>query len=376
MQDKCDILILTASFGSGHSSVSKAITEYVHSHDSTLIIKTKDLYEIINPLFNKSMYKGYELLVRYGYKVYNYEYYRKNNNQNLRNVYTSSKRSLNKLDKYINEVKPGLIISTFPSCSGYISRYKKMYEKTIPLVTCITDVVDSDEWLYDETDIYFVAVEEIKNRLINKGVNKDKVMTTGIPIRSNFIVHKNKTHIKEALGFAKEDKVILIMGGSLGIIPEDEAFYKWLKKYNKLKVVILTGKNKKLFKKLNKYNKIKNIQVIDYTDKVADFMKAADLLITKAGGISLFEAIASKLPFIVYNAILGQELENCKFIKKHHIGLVSPTMELLKSTINEMLSNEDKYIETSKKLIEMSRYIDMDKMATTILSIYYNTNDK
>ena len=315
MQDKCDILILTANFGNGHISVSNAITEYIHLIDSNIHIKTEDFYEIVNPLIYKNMYKGYGWLVKYGYKLINYEYQIKNSGDKPKKIYTASTSNLTKLAKYLEETNPSLVISTFPTCTGYMSRYKEEYNSNIPLVTCITDVVDGIEWIYEGNDMYFVAADDVKEKLINKGIDRNKITTTGIPVRKSFINEKDKSSIRKKWNINQNDYVILIMGGSLGIIPEEEEFYQWLNNNKQLTVIILTGKNKSVYNKFSKYNDFDNIRILEYTDKVDELMQLSDLLITKAGGITLFEAIASKLPFIVYKPILGQELENCKFIE-------------------------------------------------------------
>ena len=85
-------------------------------------------------------------------------------------------------------------------------------------------------------------------------------------------------------------------------------------------VTLLVGKNKKLFEKY--YNKYLNMTVIGYTEEVHKYIRKAELIITKPGGITLFESIYSKTPIYVINPFLNQELGNAKFIESNKIGKV------------------------------------------------------
>lgn len=372
MHDKCDILILTASFGSGHISVSNAIIEHIKEREPDMKIVTIDLYKIVNPRLSKSIYKAYSLLVKHGYKLYNYEYYKKKYRKKESRLYTPSNRSLSKLAKLANELKPRIVISTFPNCTGYMSRYKETYKDNIPLLTCITDVVDNNEWLHKHNDLYFVPVEAIKERLIKKGINKDRIITTGIPIRKMF--HNdtfNNKIVREQYGYNETMFIILIMGGSMGILPERDAFFKWINSLNNTKTIILTGKNKGLYNKIINKN-YQNIRAIEYADNVSELMRMSNLLISKAGGITLFEAIASRLPFIVYKPTLGQEVENCKFIENYNIGYITYSIEELKNRLILFMKNEDEYDYLSQNLNNISQNIDMDKLVKNILGTYDN----
>ncbi len=369
--DKCDILILTAMFGGGHLAVANAIQEYIQEIDPSIQIMKKDFYEIANPLTYKGMYKGYELLVKNAHMVVNRYYNIKNKNDLVKDLDTASKSNLEKLKKYIEMVRPSLIISTFPICTGYVSKLKLNENETIPLVTCITDVVDTNEWIYEGTDLYLVACKEVKQGLIAKGIQESKIKVTGIPIKKEFI-QEDPSNVKLELGFRENDTVLLIMGGGLGLLPENNAFYEWLNELDHTKCVILTGKNKGLFNKLSVPQAYKNIQVIKYTTQVAKYMRASDLLISKAGGITLFEAIASELPMIVYKPVLGQEVINSQFIDKHRIGWIASNKDELKQTLLQKITDPQLRKDARRQLKFLKGNIDMEVLASSILGLYYS----
>lgn len=370
MRNSTDILILTATFGAGHLLVSKAIKQEIQQLNESLKIDIFDVYEIISPNLCKSMYKGYELLIKNSSDLYNYFYYKRNDIKNSQTddmIYTLY---LSKFAEFIFERKPKIIISTFPMCSGFVSKFKEKYNQDIALVTCITDVVDSWEWIYPKTDRYFVATSELKDKLVNKGVNKSDIIVTGIPIREGFLQSKCDNNLSKNFGIKPDDIVVLIMGGGMGIIPDDRNFYRWLNGYNNVKTIIITGNNRKLFNKLSQYNDLKNIIPMGYVDNIYELMRNSHILISKAGGVTLFEAIASKIPIIAYKPVLGQEIENCKFITSKKIGSVANNIDELRLRLYEYLKYNGLRNEVLSNIAEISESIDKKSLSKNVISLY------
>ncbi|MTI66216.1 MAG: glycosyltransferase [Firmicutes bacterium] len=369
MENKCDVLILSAMFGLGHITVSKSIKEHLKSYDENLRINIIDIFEKITPKLHDGIYKGYELLIKNEHKIYNYFYYKKKSKDKsqLNNiVYNMYKK---KFAQYIADTKPKLIISTFPMCSKFVSKFKEEFKSDIPLITCITDVVDSWEWIHPHTDRYFVATDKIKKRLYEKGIKKDKIKVTGIPVRKEFLNEKAKH--PNMINIEKDDFVILIMGGGVGLLPKNREFYYWLDNLEDVKTIILTGKNKKAYNTLIKEENFKNIKILGYTENVADLMSQSNIIVTKAGGVTLFEAINTKLPIVVYKPLLGQEIENCKFIIEDGIGTMANDTDELKNRILELKLDKDHRKNVRKNLLDIQNNINIDKLAKYILELYY-----
>ena len=110
------------------------------------------------------------------------------------------------------------------------------------------------------------------------------------------------------------------MGGGLGLIPYMEKTLQNLAQNPNLHITLLTGQNQKLFDKY--HNQFKNMTVVGYTNEVHQYLNKAELIITKAGGITLFEAIHTKTPLYILYPFLSQKIGNAKFIEKNEIGKV------------------------------------------------------
>lgn len=356
-----DILILTANFGSGHIMASNAIKEQLEIYNDQLNIKIVDIFEILSPHLNNELYKGYEVLIKKTRDIYNYFYQRKSNKEvDMDKIIY--KIYLSRVVKYIQKINPKLIISTFPTSSGFISMYKEKYKSNIPLITCITDMVYNWEWIYPNTDRYLVATNEMKEWFIEKGIHKNKIYVTGIPVRKEFSVRKENKDIKREYNIKENEFVILMMGGGMGILPKEQELYEWLNQLQGVKTIVITGNNKNKYNELVQNLDLKNVIVKGFVNEVAELMKHADLLITKAGGISIFEAIHAELPMIVYEPVLGQEIENGKFIETSRIGKVVKDSKELREKINEFTYDNNLRNELKMNIRKIKEQLDMTKL--------------
>jgi UDP-N-acetylglucosamine:LPS N-acetylglucosamine transferase len=163
------------------------------------------------------------------------------------------------------------------------------------------------------TDAYFVACEEIKNCLVKKGINNEHIYISGIPVRQEFKTY-NFSPVRQSY------KNILIMGGGIGLIPKcDEILFR-LNQMSNIIVTVITGKNNKLYRSLK--NKYPNIRIFGYSDNISQLMNSADILISKPGGITLFEAINSELPIFIIKPTLAHEIINADYVEQKGIGRV------------------------------------------------------
>lgn len=326
-----NVLMLSGKFGMGHNSAAYAIKEDLENkYDKNINIKTIDICEYLFPKAHKTIYKGFGIIADKYTGVYNFASTILNNKSDNLNI--PLKRVFSSNIKYLVEgFNTDIIISTLPLSSKIISEYKEYYNCNIPLITCITDVTAHAEWINSNTDIYLVATQGVRDQLIKSGVRKSDIYISGIPVKCGFKDDENQQQ-------NKNEKHLLIMGGGLGLLPKEEEFYIGLNNATGFRTTIITGKNKTAYKKL--HGKYENIEVVGYTNKVSKYMKEADLLISKPGGVTLFETIHSELPILAFNPNLAQELYNADYIENEAIGkIVRGNVDMVKE-ITSLLNND------------------------------------
>ena len=337
-----NILILTAKYGMGHYTASMSLKQELEEKNKDINIEVIDFFEVIFPKLKTVMYNMFNTFVSRCGRIYNF-FYKFSANTNS----APFKRVIKKrIEKLIEEKDVDIVISTFPVCSKYISAYKKISDKNIKLYTYITDIDVNKEWLTEETDTYFVASNDTQEQILKYDIPKNKIKIVGIPVRKEF---------REEL-YKKDKNEVVVMGGGLGLIPCMEKTLEELLENSNIHITLLTGKNQKLFDKY--YNKYKNMTVVGYTNEVYKYMKKAELVITKPGGITLFEAIHSKTPMYVLHPFLNQEIGNAKFIEKNEIG------EVVWSKKEDITQDILSLLETTSKLEKMRT--NMQKIKNTL----------
>lgn len=352
-----NILILTGKFGMGHYSAAEAIKQEIEENykDINVNIKIIDIIDYLFPAISSYVYKSFDTLVSKWANLYNFI----NTNNEERNIKTFNYLFIKKLDKLFDKYNPEVVISTLPISSQYISKYKSIKKSNVPLLTFITDISSHSEWIHKNTNYYFVGYEKIKGSLVNKGISEEKIIITGIPVRKQF------REIDMDLNKNNKKKEVLIMGGGLGLISVNDELFEVLNNVKDIKTTIITGNNKSMYEYLR--DKYKNIKVIGYTEEISKYMKNSDLIISKSGGITLFEAIYSEVPMYVINPFLVQEIKNSKFIEKEKIGKVIRDKDFdIVSDILNLINDDDEITKMKNNMKNIKSRINQNEIINVL----------
>ncbi len=246
-----------------------------------------------------------------------------------------------KLRKYIKIEKPDCFITTQAFPCGMIADYKKKYKVKIPLVAVVTDFHPHRFWMHPFVDKYVVASEEARQTLIKEGVDEEKIAVFGIPISIEFTKDYSKGEIAKGLGFSPDLKSILVMGGGLGIGPIEQIVKNLDQLSYDFQMIVICGKNKFLYRKLRKIkNKIKKpLFVFSYVEYINKMMDFCDIIITKAGGITIAEALTKKMAIIITNPIPGQEERNVDFLLRRNAVMRAESCNQVNEKVTHLLED-------------------------------------
>ena len=311
-----NILILTGKFGMGHFSASQSLAQQLRGAFPGAEVGVEDLVAYTMPGLSEAMYKSFHLLVTYGSGIFN-TFYKLTENAKpdvrppLEGVF------LDKLEELLEARHPDAVIATHPLCAQICSRWKVETGGDLPLVTCVTDLSAHSEWINQGTDCYLVGSREVRDALCTKGVERNKICVTGIPVRSEFRHSVRLSRDNRADGVRR----LLIMGGGLGLLPRKDKFYEALNALPGVETTIIAGYNRRLYDRLA--GKYEHVEVLGYTDRVYEYMSRSDLMLSKPGGITLFETIFSELPILAWEPFLEQEKKNARFLVRAGIGRIA-----------------------------------------------------
>ena len=349
------IIIFYASYGGGHLTAAKSIYEYLTNNYKNLDVELIDCMKYVNIKIEKITTAAYREMAKklpwaWG-KIYS-----DSQTGPLAHISSRSNEIMAiKLLRLLREKKPDLIISTHPFGSQMCCYLKRKGKINSEIATIMTDFAPHDQWLIgsDYTDYFFVANDNMKKYLTLKKIDENKIFVTGIPISNKFSQNFDKIEICKNFGLKENLFTILFFGGGafgLGKSKTIEIFECFVKNFDNIQMIAISGKNEKMKNEfegiVNKNNKQDNIKILEYTDKVPELMSISDLVVTKPGGLTTSESLASNLPMIIINPIPGQEKDNAKYLEEKGIAVWirknDDSYEIIKSLLQD-----------KKKLLQM-----------------------
>ncbi|MCO1601487.1 MGDG synthase family glycosyltransferase [Desulfosporosinus nitroreducens] len=340
---KLKVLVFSASFGNGHLRAAEAVIEGIRIQEPSAIIMHLDFGDFLSKPINTMIKNIYGEIINHIPKLWGRFYYK----TSMVQPRSLSQRFLNKLGRkeflrYINVFKPDFIICTYPTVSSVLAqlRYEKVLK--VPVVTIITDYTVHSHWVHPSVDRYIVACTEVKDSLIAWGIEGSRIHVTGIPVSPKFEDQTDRGYILSKLGLKSNLPTFLVMGGSYGVLKSANRICKKLANSKvPVQAIIVCGKNEKLYQSLKELIvQARNpIVRLEYVHNVEELMSVSDLIITKAGGLTVSEALTKHLPLVIYKPIPGQEEENAHYVQKIGAGIVAHTEAELGQLINHFLMN-------------------------------------
>jgi processive 1,2-diacylglycerol beta-glucosyltransferase len=268
-----------------------------------------------------------------------------------------NKIAFKKFSRLIRANNPDAMIATQAFPCGLAADFKKYYNLDFPLFAVVTDYYPHRFWLHQEINYYIVASKDARDALVKEGVEENKIKILGIPVSLNFLKRYSVGEIAHDFGFQQDKKTILIMGGGSGLGPIKDLVKALGGLNSDFQIIVVCGNNKKLHEWIQKRKNTfsKNIYCFGYVDYINKLMDFADILITKAGGITVSEALTKELAIITTASIPGQEEKNVHYLKNKGSILEAKNKEELLRLTRELLDNPDYMDHLKRAAKEISR---------------------
>src|SRR5262245_951672 len=320
------VLILTASYGSGHNRVAATLaTEFRRAGASPRVID--HFYDLVHPEFDRLSRKLYYTVLRRAPVLWGAAYWLGDQLSVSSPLLMGLNRiGTNKLLRVLLEDPPDHIVSVHPTPVASLTELERRGFAIAPHTTVFTDFVAHTQWIYPHVERYCVPAEEIARDLTARGVARERVTVTGIPVAAEFSQHSERAQARLGIGVSPRPPVLLFMdgpGGGFGRL--EEATRTVLAMEEPLQAVVVTGREEALESRLRELavGRESRIKIFGYVDNVRQIMAAADFLVTKAGGLTLGEAMAADLPVICFGSLPGQEARNERFAAMAGVALVA-----------------------------------------------------
>lgn len=311
------ILILSCSTGGGHNSCARYILEELVGNN--VECEFKNFFDIVNSKAKDISSKVYLSTLGKDGEVFKNVYklgelYSKTRIKSP--VYLVNKLHKKALYKYICDNNFDLVIVThlFPALTLTAINKDKDFER-VNFITIATDY-EPCPFLEEAKPNYLIMQKGLEDKFINKGIDKEILVNSGIPVSSRFI--KTAKNVRSDFNINNE-RVILIMLGSMGFGRVDEILEELLKEDN-IKIVVVCGSNKDLYDNLLKINNDKLI-VLGFVNNINDLIYSSDIVMSKPGGLSSTEVAVMRKPFLHIFPIPGIETYNTLFFSEKGMSL-------------------------------------------------------
>ncbi|MBV8082708.1 MAG: glycosyltransferase [Candidatus Eremiobacteraeota bacterium] len=352
------VLFLSASVGEGHTAAAQAVCNALCATMPDCGCEVVDSYRYASEVFHHVVSNGYIGMVKVLPQLYGVIY-----DQAERATKVSGfKKWLHRytalnLRQFVAQLAPDVVVCTHAFPCGVMAEYKREYADAPGVVGVVTDFVVHPFWIHRNIDAYAVATASIRNTMMARGVRPDRVTVTGIPIDSRFRLRPDRRAVRRALGLAPDRTTLLVMGGGVGIGPLEKAIAKIDRLTHDVQTVVVVGKNPPLQRRVASVaRKLSHpVKVVGFVSNVFDYMQAADVLISKPGGLTSSEALAAELPMVMLKPLPGQEERNTLYLQEAGTGVRVQTARELSVVLDRLLSDEDALAAMRARARELAR---------------------
>lgn len=336
------VLILSAAFGAGHVKAAEALKGALLELSPGGEVVVVDFLRYFNRYVARVAERAYITATRRVPKAYEflYEYEEQRPFTQMKRLQSSI--GVIKLARLVDEVRPDVIVSTHFFPAGAVWRLQVRLAKQgchIPNAVVMTDYVPHPIWVFPAVDAFFVAHDAMRDYLLEMGVAPEKIQVTGIPIKDEFGQPKSKADLMEKHRLDSSLPLVLVVSGGRGVGPFSRIMEAMDRVTVPVQLVVIAGRNLGLEKQLQKeVRRMKTpVKVLGYVENVYEWMAMADLLISKAGGLTVSEAMAAGLPMLIVRPIPGQEVGNTEYLVERGAARYIKEMDELTGMADSLL---------------------------------------
>jgi processive 1,2-diacylglycerol beta-glucosyltransferase len=340
------ILVLSAGVGGGHVRAGQAVEAALRELDGQANVRHIDVLTLTNATFRRVYAQTYFDLVAKAPHVAGYIYDaldkprpKDSRRDGLRLMV--EKLNLLKFAKLLRQEPPDVIVNTHFLPAGIIAGLRRAGKLDTPQMVVTTDFEVHRLWVMQQVERYCTATAEGKACLENWGVAAESIRVTGIPIHPVFGVAKPQAACRARLGLDGARPVVLQLAGGFGVGPMRKIFEAILSIEMPLQVVVVAGKNDAARRELEGVQAPERhrVKIMGFTDQIDELMAAADLVVTKPGGLTSSEVLARGAAMAIVNPIPGQESRNADYLLENGAAVKINNIATLAHKLGPLLAD-------------------------------------
>ena len=358
------VLILSANTGGGHNSAAAAVQKEFERQGHHCDMR--DALSFVSEIHSDIISSGHTYIYRYFPQLFGIGY-RFEERHPPRFIYEQMAMGAKRFAAFLAETQYNAVVSTHLFGSMLVTEARKRCGVQVPHYLVITDYA-----LYPGTDMvdverYFIAAEGLVPLYRDAGIAPERLTVSGIPIRSSFLEKVGKTEARQRLHLPERDRIVLLFSGSIGcgrlhrVAPELEKSLP-----SDAHLVIICGHNKRAYEQLLDRCGPRTT-IVGYTNRIADYMAAADLCISKPGGLSITEMLVAELPMVLMLSVPGCESRNMSFFEGLQIALGTDDWDRAIEKTAFLLRNADELHTMRERMRQVTYHGGAVKIVGTVM---------
>lgn len=347
-------LVLCASVGAGHMRAAQAVEFALRELAPDATVQNIDVLTLTNAAFRRVYGTAYLDLVNKAPHVLGYVYDlldrpRDPDSKRDKLRFAMEKLNLSKFCDMLACDRWDVVVNTHFLPAEIIAHLRREGKSSLKQMTVTTDFETHRLWVNQPCDLYTSATAEGAAYLQHWGVPKDAISVTGIPIHPAFAKPRDRDACLKSQGLTGDRLIVLQSAGGFGVGPIAKLYEGLLAIDRPLEIVVVAGKNAAVKEELAKIAPPPRhrAHVLGFTDKIHELMAVADIVLSKPGGLTTSEVLASGAAMAIVNPIPGQESRNSDYLLENGAAIKINNLPTLSLKLNELLSNPQR-LETLK----------------------------
>lgn len=338
------ILIICGQLGHGHVQAARAVKEVAGMVQPDAEVQVVDFMEWNYPYIHQLSRYLFIQSVKNFPNVWGYLYQKTRYDSTFTQLCKKIRTyTLKRMMRLINEVRPSVVVCTFPLAAAAMSVLKSRGLTNVPTVTIITDHTDHSYWIHPYTDHYIVGSSSVRDALQRLGIPECRVSVTGIPVRPHFYREYDRMGLAVKHQLDPHLKTILVMGGGCGLIGHELTDVMNDRQHlpEKLQFIVVCGSNEKLYERMTEEltDSPHRIIITRFVEHIHEYMVISDLIITKPGGLTSSEAVTLSIPMLLYKPLPGQEQDNASVLVEAGVAVEATDAEQLRQLLRYLLDH-------------------------------------
>lgn len=358
------ILVLSASVGAGHMRAAQAVEAALRQTVPDAVVRNIDVLELTNRAFRHLYGRAYLDLVNKAPHVLGYIYdlldkpakaAHQRGGDRLRLAWQEV--NLRKFTDVLKSEPWDLAINTHFLPAEIIAHLRRDEKVKLPQVTVTTDFDTHRLWVNPPCERYFTATQEGALYLQSFGVPRDATSVTGIPVHPVFARARNRSECLRRQGLKGDRHIVLQLAGGFGVGPIARLFEHLLQVQTPLEVVVVAGRNEAVRAQLETVlvPRRHRAHILGFTDQIDELMAVADIVVSKPGGLTTSETLASGAAMVIVNPIPGQESRNSDFLLECGAAVKANNLATLAYKLDSLLDPPDRLKQLRERARELGR---------------------